>query len=108
MALRWATRLKVQSRPSVSTLSHGYQAPLILFRAFASVLTYAAYRDFPSAYLMCTKDNAVLYAIQQRFVAMAGIGDITEVASGHSPQISQPKAVTLFIRRCAGEVMPRL
>ncbi|KAL8921070.1 MAG: hypothetical protein Q9172_004224 [Xanthocarpia lactea] len=91
MALRWATRLKVQSRP-----------------AFASVLTYAAYRDFPSAYLMCTKDNAVPYAVQQRFVAMAGISDITEVASGHSPQISQPKAVTLFIRRCAGEVMPRL
>ncbi|KAL8727483.1 MAG: hypothetical protein Q9166_006007 [cf. Caloplaca sp. 2 TL-2023] len=78
------------------------------FSSFASPLTYAAYRDFPSSYLMCTNDKAVPFPIQKRFIAMAGITDITTIASGHSPMISQPKAVEMFIRRCAGEDMARL
>ncbi|KAL8774587.1 MAG: hypothetical protein Q9209_000960 [Squamulea sp. 1 TL-2023] len=90
-AARWAAKLRTQSR-----------------LAFASPLTYAAYRDFPSAYLMCTNDRGVPLPVQKRFVAMAGIKDITAIASGHSPQISQPKAVELFIRQCAGELMARL
>ncbi|KAL8783054.1 MAG: hypothetical protein Q9213_004901 [Squamulea squamosa] len=90
-AARWAARLRTHSR-----------------LAFTSPLTYAAYRDFPSAYLMCTNDKGVPLPLQKRFVAMAGIKDITAIASGHTPQISQPKAVELFIRKCAGETMSRL
>ncbi|KAL8716026.1 MAG: hypothetical protein Q9225_006288 [Loekoesia sp. 1 TL-2023] len=90
-ALRWAARLKKHSR-----------------LAFASPLTYAAYRDFPASYLMCTNDKAVPFSIQKRFVAMAGIKDVTRLTSGHSPQVSQPKAVELFIRKCAGEEVPKL
>ncbi|KAL8842035.1 MAG: hypothetical protein Q9176_002973 [Flavoplaca citrina] len=91
LANRWAARLKPHSR-----------------WAYASPLTYAAYRDFPSAYLACTKDVAIPYPIQQRFVASAGVKDVTTVTAGHYPQISQPKAVEMFVRRCAGEVVSRL
>ncbi|KAL9003245.1 MAG: hypothetical protein Q9188_003885 [Gyalolechia gomerana] len=90
-AFHWAARLKKHSR-----------------LAFASPLTYAAYRDFPSSYLMCTNDKAIPYLIQKRFVAMARIQDVTTVTSGHSPMISQPKVVEGFIRKCAGEDMPKL
>ncbi|KAL8934883.1 MAG: hypothetical protein Q9211_004996 [Gyalolechia sp. 1 TL-2023] len=90
-ALRWAARLKKHSR-----------------FAFASPLTYAAYRDFPSSYLMCTEDQAVPYPIQKRFVAMARIHDVTTITSGHSPMVSQPKSVEVFIRKCAGEEVPKL
>ncbi|KAI4267230.1 MAG: hypothetical protein L6R38_008347 [Xanthoria sp. 2 TBL-2021] len=91
LAVRWAARLKPHSR-----------------LAFASRLSYAAYRHFPSSYLMCKNDNGVAFPVQQRFVAMAGLKDVTKIDSGHSPMISQPKVVELFIRRCAGEVMSRL
>ncbi|KAL8904345.1 MAG: hypothetical protein Q9207_003324, partial [Kuettlingeria erythrocarpa] len=42
-------------------------------------------------------------AIQQRFVAMAGISDVARIDAGHSPMVSRPRAVAAFVRRCAGE-----
>ncbi|KAL8933893.1 MAG: hypothetical protein Q9216_006168 [Gyalolechia sp. 2 TL-2023] len=90
-ALHWAARLKKHSR-----------------FAFTSPLTYAAYRDFPTSYLMCTDDQAIPYPIQKRFVAMARVQDVTVVTSSHSPMISQPKVVETFIRKCAGEEMAKL
>lgn len=57
---------------------------------------------------MCTIDKAVPLPIQKRFVAMAGVKDITQVKSSHSPMVSQPKAVEMFIRKAAGEVVPKL
>ncbi|KAL8831303.1 MAG: hypothetical protein Q9170_005361 [Blastenia crenularia] len=90
-ALCWASKLKKHSLP-----------------AFLSPLTYAAYRDYPSSYLLCINDNAIPLAIQKRFVAMAGIQDTVEVQSGHLPQVSQPKLVEMFIRKCAGEEAARL
>ncbi|KAL8743198.1 MAG: hypothetical protein Q9184_008143 [Pyrenodesmia sp. 2 TL-2023] len=90
-AAQWASRLKRHSR-----------------LAFASPLTYAPYRDFPTSYLLCTHDNGVPLAVQKRFVAMAGITDVTQVDAGHSPMVSRPKAVERFVRRSAGEVAAKL
>ncbi|KAL8993431.1 MAG: hypothetical protein Q9169_006348 [Polycauliona sp. 2 TL-2023] len=91
LALRWAARLKKHSR-----------------LAFASPVTYEAYRDFPSAYLACTLDQGVPYPVQQYFVAGSGITDVTTIVSGHCPMISQPRVVEGFVRRCAGEMVARL
>ncbi|KAL9026717.1 MAG: hypothetical protein Q9196_004662 [Gyalolechia fulgens] len=52
--------------------------------------------------------QAVPYPIQKRFVAMARIHDVTTITSGHSPMVSQPKSVEVFIRKCAGEEVPKL
>ncbi|KAI4112994.1 MAG: hypothetical protein LQ345_005948, partial [Seirophora villosa] len=53
--------------------------------AFTSPLTYAAHRFYPSAYLACKRDNGVPFAIQKRLIAAAGITDVLELDSGHSP-----------------------
>lgn len=115
-ALQWASRLKKHSRlsdpPSASPFPVSLSVHQLLKHsvdsAFASPLTYAAYRDFPTSYLMCVHDKGVPFPIQKRFVAMAGIKDVTKITSGHSPMVSQPKVVEMFVRKSAGEVVAKL
>lgn len=72
-------------------------------RALNSQLTFPAYKHFPCAYLLTTKDMALPLKVQERIVAAAGITETARVEAGHSPQISQPTLVERFIRKCAGE-----
>lgn len=66
-------------------------------QVFSSKLTYAAYRDIPTEYILCTKDNAMPIVAQEGMVAQAkGLGvDITTVTleASHSPFCSMPDAV---------------
>jgi len=71
--------------------------------AYASPLTYAAYKAFPSSYLFMTRDAAVPLFMQQRLAHAAGITETAEVDAGHFAVISCPGGVKDFIRRSAGE-----
>lgn len=66
-------------------------------QAFLSKLTYAAYRDIPTTYILCTKDNAIPIVAQEGMVARAkSLGaNITTVTleASHSPFCSIPDAV---------------
>lgn len=66
-------------------------------RVFMSKLTYAAYRDIPMTFILCTKDKAMPIVAQEGMVAQAkSLGaDITTVTleASHSPFFSMPDAV---------------
>ncbi|KAK4499125.1 hypothetical protein PRZ48_009637 [Zasmidium cellare] len=74
-----------------------------------TVLKYAAWRDVPSTYLYCTKDQALPIEAQRMMVEelagkQFGVTMRTEtVEAGHSPFWSVPDEVTGAIRRAAGE-----
>ncbi|KAK4494637.1 hypothetical protein PRZ48_013993 [Zasmidium cellare] len=71
-----------------------------------SKLTYAAWRYVPSTYLYCTEDNAILLEVQKLMVEefAKGVEIRTEtIRAGHSPFLSRPDAMTMAIRRAAGE-----
>lgn len=69
--------------------------------------TYATYKDIPSSYLLCTRDNALPFPAQQGMVQMAmaaGAKVNTEsVDAGHSPCLSKVEETSAFIRKVAGE-----
>ncbi|PGH12613.1 hypothetical protein AJ80_06672 [Polytolypa hystricis UAMH7299] len=85
----WNKKLKLQSR-----------------HVFYSELTYPAYRYYPSSYLTCSADQAVLPKTQSRMMMLARIkqANVVKINAGHSPMISQPGAVAKFLRKAAGEV----
>lgn len=70
-------------------------------------LPYAAWKDIPATYLLCTEDNAIPYERQQQLIAYAneqGVQVTTfECTSGHSPFLSQPELTSKVIRHAAGE-----
>ncbi|OJD17260.1 hypothetical protein AJ78_02642 [Emergomyces pasteurianus Ep9510] len=67
-------------------------------------VTYTAYRDIPSTFIVCKKDLAVPPYIQEKMVAQAGDAmDVVRCEEGHSPHLSNPKLVADCIRRVAGE-----
>lgn len=76
-----------------------------------TVLKYAAWKDVPSTYLYCTKDNAIPMEVQKMMVEewagkQYGVKIRTEtVEASHSPFYSVPDALTGAIRRAAGEVV---
>ncbi|MCJ1362788.1 hypothetical protein MMC16_001894 [Acarospora aff. strigata] len=80
-----------------STLKH-HSAP-----TFQCPVTYAAWRDIPSTYLFCEKDNAVPLEVQKALVEKAGGFQTETCSAGHSPFLSQPEVVVDVIRRAAGE-----
>ncbi|OAX80393.1 hypothetical protein ACJ72_05271 [Emergomyces africanus] len=67
-------------------------------------VTYTAYRDIPSTFILCENDLAVPPYIQEKMVAQAGGAmDVVRCEEGHSPHLSDPKLVADCIRRVAGE-----
>ncbi len=78
---------------------------MIAFRMAIQSLTYAAYRDIPSAYLICTNDNALSPKAQEKMCEAAGIEMVERVHASHSPWLVHPEVVERFIRRAAGEVL---
>ena len=74
-------------------------------KAFDVPLRYAAYQHVPVTYLLCERDNAMPFSVQQDFVSKAGEGVVkTRVCdAGHSPMLNMPGTVTAVIREAAGE-----
>lgn len=82
---RWA---KMSTRHSGST--------------FPATLSHSGFKDVPVSYLLCTKDLAQEPELQRASIAMMEkqIGDkieVTEIDSGHAPNVSRPKEVADWI-----------
>lgn len=76
------------------------------YQTFHAAYTYAAWKDVPSAYLYCTRDQAIPFAVQKLMVEQTGkgYGIRTEILdASHSPFISKPEETALAIRRAAGK-----
>ncbi|KAI9811005.1 MAG: hypothetical protein M1832_001082 [Thelocarpon impressellum] len=92
----------------LSPEASAHYASLLHPQAMATITqpaTYAAFRDFESSYLLCTRDNALPLAFQRQMVRDAGAGAfalVDVVEAGHSPFLSQPGAVAAFIERALG------
>lgn len=74
------------------------------YGAFKSPCTYAAWKEVPSTYLYCFKDNAIPYAFQKTMVEQwaKGYEFRTETLdSSHSPFLSMPEETAAAIRRAA-------
>ena len=76
------------------------------YHVFHCPVTYAAWRDVPSTYLYCAKDNAIPPQVQKMLVEQIaeGVNFRTEtLASSHSPFLSMPDETAAAVRRAAGE-----
>ncbi|KAK2595350.1 hypothetical protein QQS21_006950 [Conoideocrella luteorostrata] len=75
------------------------------YQVMHSPLTYAAWKEVPSTYLYCTRDNAIPMEIQKMMVERTAAGcnmKTDEVDASHSPFISRPKEVADSILRALG------
>ena len=72
---------------------------------FMSPMTYAAYKEIPSTYLMCKNDRMITYGLQREMVEKAVAAgaqvDVVTCDAGHSPFLSQPDLVVRLIARAA-------
>jgi hypothetical protein len=67
-------------------------------------VTYTAYREIPSTYIVCKNDLALRLPFQRRMVAQGeGCFDVEECDEGHSPYMSNPGFIVDCVRRAAGE-----
>ena len=67
-------------------------------------VTYTAYLEIPSTYIICENDNALPLAAQETMIAQGeGAFDVERCKEGHSPFISNPGFIVDCIRRAAGE-----
>lgn len=75
------------------------------YRCLGNKLTYAAYKDIPTTYLYCAKDNAIPLFAQQKMVKDAQIlgvdVDTLTLESSHSPFLSMPDEVVAACREAA-------
>jgi pimeloyl-ACP methyl ester carboxylesterase len=71
--------------------------------AFRQELRAAAWQTVPSTYVVCTRDNAVPPAAQERMSARAGT--VSHIDSSHSPFLSRPAEVTAIIRETLAVVI---
>ncbi|KAJ5768494.1 hypothetical protein N7533_001077, partial [Penicillium manginii] len=71
--------------------------------SFLSPFTYEAYRDVPTTYLFCERDQAIRPDFQREMVANAGDNVVRTYtcASGHSPMLSVPEKVVEVINDTA-------
>lgn len=87
-----------------------WSSQLQSFSSFAlrTKTTYAAWRVIPVQYLLCTKDQALLPAHQEAFVAAAKEAgaqiEVDRWDTSHSPFLSKPDETAEWIRRVAGEI----
>ncbi|OQE34903.1 hypothetical protein PENCOP_c015G03793 [Penicillium coprophilum] len=67
-------------------------------------VTYTAYREIPSTYIVCKNDMALREPFQRRMIAQGeGCFEVEECEEGHSPFMSNPGFIVDCIRRAAGE-----
>lgn len=73
--------------------------------SFCTPLTYEAYRDVPSHYLLCKQDGCFPLFMQQIMAAMPGEGLVRthECEAGHVPMLGAPQAVADIIHAIATE-----
>jgi pimeloyl-ACP methyl ester carboxylesterase len=77
-----ASRLEPQSLPS-----------------FEQPVRSVAWRDIPSSYLICERDNAIPPVLQEQLAERAG--DVRRVEASHSPFLSRPGEVAELIAELA-------
>lgn len=67
-------------------------------------VTYTAYREIPSTYIVCKNDMALRLPFQRRMIAQGeGCFEVEECDEGHSPWLSNPQFIVGCVRRAAGE-----
>lgn len=67
-------------------------------------VTYTAYREIPSTYIICENDQALPLFAQERMIAQGdGVFDVERCQEGHSPFLSNRRFIVDCIRRAAGE-----
>jgi hypothetical protein len=67
-------------------------------------VTYTAYREIPSTYIVCENDQALTVNFQERMIAQGeGAFTVERCEEGHSPFMSNPGFIVDCIRRAAGE-----
>lgn len=72
-----------------------------------SEVTVEAWKDIPSAYLVCTKDNAIPLPIQEGMIAGAqganskAFDIVEKVEASHSPFLSLPEKTAAFLEKVA-------
>ncbi len=64
---------------------------------------YCAWKDIPSVYLLCTRDQVIPIEVQRQIAAMAG-AETESCDAGHMVTLSQPERVVGFVRWAAGEL----
>jgi hypothetical protein len=69
---------------------------------FPAALSHAGFMDVPVSYLLCTKDRAQEPELQKASISMmekqiGGKIEVTEVDSGHAPNVSRPQEVADWI-----------
>lgn len=69
-------------------------------------VTYSAFEEIPSVYIMCRNDKALLLPCQERIIAQGkGAFVVEQCDEGHSPFLSNPGFITDCVRRAAGEAV---
>lgn len=73
--------------------------------AWQSELTYGGWKHVPSMYLICKKDEAIPFPVQERMLTAIGEGVLKrEICdSGHGPMLRMLEKVVEVIKRAAGE-----
>lgn len=61
------------------------------------IVTYGAWKDVPSFYLVCENDACLSVAMQLEFAKMAG-SKIERCTAGHMPMLSMPDRVVEVVR----------
>lgn len=93
-----------EAKKSVGTLSHHSYGCLF------TKLTYPAYKDIPTTYFLCEKDNAIPLFVQKKMVENArALGvqvDTVTFDASHSPFLSMPDDVVTACKRAAGATSP--
>ncbi|KAI4912126.1 uncharacterized protein J4E92_010171 [Alternaria infectoria] len=80
--------------------------PHSLASAYAKT-TGAAWKNIPSAYLVCEEDRSMPVVAQEKMIEMAraegGEVQVTRLGCGHSPFLSRVQETVEWVRRVAGE-----
>ena len=70
-----------------------------------SKVSYSAWKDFHTTYVLCEEDNAIPLPVQELMIADAeekGANiDVYRMQSSHSPFLSQTQRLADFIRQVA-------
>lgn len=67
-------------------------------------VTYTAYLEIPSTYIVCRNDQALPACVQERIVAQGnGAFHVERCDEGHSPFLSNPSYIVNCICKVAGD-----
>ena len=65
-------------------------------------VTYGAWKDVPSVYLVCEGDACIPPEMQLQMAEMAG-SEVEKCAAGHMPMLSMPERVVEVVRAAVEE-----